>query len=456
MDTLKVTIDRENNEISVFNNGRGIPVQMHAKENVWVPELIFGHLLTSSNYDDDEKKVTGGRNGYGAKLCNIFSKEFVVETSHKESGNRYKQVFKNNMSERGKPSITKANKDDFTKITFKPDLEKFGMECIDNDLEAVIKKRVHDMAGILTGVKVYLNDERLKVKNFKDYVNLFLEHHTLESGSKPPVMYERISDRWEVAFTVSDGQFQQASFVNSISTVDGGTHVKHVADQLVEKIAEAVKKKNKGTAVKPNQIRDHMWLFINCMIENPSFSSQTKENMTLKVSKFGSKCSLSEDFIKKSLKSGIVDNVLAFARARQNAQLKKTDGAKRSRINGVAKLDDANNAGTKNAKGCTLILTEGDSAKALAVSGLSIVGRDNFGVFPLRGKMLNVREASHTQILNNHEIQSLKKIIGLAQGKKYTSVQDLRYGHVMIMADQVQLLFTFSLFSVANTKALGS
>ena len=140
------------------------------------------------------------------------------------------------------------------------------------------------------------------------------------------------------------------------------------------------------------------------------------------------------------MKSGIVENILTFAKAKQNAQLKKTDGAKRSRISGITKLDDANNAGTKKGSLCTLILTEGDSAKALAVSGLSVVGRDNFGVFPLRGKLLNVREANHKQILENVEVQALKKILGLQQGKVYSNANDLRYGHLMIMADQVQIL----------------
>ena len=92
MDTIKVAIDKENNGISVWNNGRGIPVEIHAKEQVYVPELIFGHLLTSSNYDDDQKKITGGRNGYGAKLCNIFSTEFTVETADSQTGRKFKQV----------------------------------------------------------------------------------------------------------------------------------------------------------------------------------------------------------------------------------------------------------------------------------------------------------------------------------------------------------------------------
>lgn len=105
----------------------------------------------------------------------------------------------------------------------------------------------------------------------------------------------------------------------------------------------------------------------------------------------------------------------------------------------MAKLSDANNAGTRLAKDCTLILTEGDSAKALAVAGLGVVGRDFFGVFPLRGKLLNVREARHDQIMKNEEIQNIKKILGLQHNKDYSDVSSLRYGRLMIMADQVCL-----------------
>lgn len=103
----------------------------------------------------------------------------------------------------------------------------------------------------------------------------------------------------------------------------------------------------------------------------------------------------------------------------------------------MAKLSDANNAGTKKASECTLILTEGDSAKALAIAGLGVVGRDNFGVFPLRGKLLNVREAKHDQIMKNEEIQNIKKIMGLQHNKEYSSKATLRYGRLMIMTDQV-------------------
>ena len=109
-------------------------------------------------------------------------------------------------------------------------------------------------------------------------------------------------------------------------------------------------------------------------------------------------------------------------------------------LSGMIKLSDANNAGGRQASKCTLILTEGDSAKSLAIAGLSVVGRDHFGVFPLRGKLLNVREANHAQIMKNEEIQSIKKILGLQHNKEYTSVSELRYGSLMLMTDQVRPL----------------
>ncbi|KAG9295754.1 hypothetical protein G9A89_008982 [Geosiphon pyriformis] len=437
MTMIKVNIDRVQNSISVFNNGRGIPIEIHKEEKIYVPELIFGHLLTSSNYDDNQKKVTGGRNGYGAKLANIFSKEFIVETADKNK--IYKQVFRKNMSVVEEPEI-RSNKfgEEFTKITFKPDLEKFGMEEIDDDLESLLKKRAYDMAGITENVKVYLNDHQIKIKNFKEYVQLYIDSKkpAEDDSPKPAIIYDVPHPRWEISLTPStDGQFQQVSFVNSICTAKGGTHVDYIEKQITSKLLEAVKKKTKAD-IKPHVVKSHIWLFINCKIENPAFDSQTKENMTLRSNGFGSVCEITDSFIKKVLHSGVVEAITEFIKFKQDQQLKRTDGAKKSRIHGIPKLEDANNAGTKNGKKCTLILTEGDSAKSLAVAGLQIVGRDNYGVFPLRGKLLNVREASHSQILNNAEISNIKKILGLQTKKQYTSIDSLRYGSLMIMTDQ--------------------
>ncbi|KAG8998298.1 DNA topoisomerase 2 [Tulasnella sp. 427] len=444
MNTLKITIDTEKNVISVWNNGHGIPVEIHSQTKLWIPEMIFGHLLTSSNYDDDEKKLTGGRNGYGAKLTNIYSTEFTVETAD-QNGKKYKQVFRNNMGDKDKPKIT-SSKEEFTCVTFKPDLKRFGMARIDEDTEALLKKRVYDMAGTVSDVKVFLNGERLRVKNFKSYCEMYLSSAQAEateaSGGaavqKHTLIHEVINDRWEIGFALSDsGNFQQVSFTNSIATIKGGTHVNSMADQIIKALIAQIEKKNKAAKVKPLQVRNHMWLFVKSLIENPTFDSQTKENMTLLPSKFGGKKPvISEDFMKKVLKSGIIDTVLNWAKFKADQEIKATDGKKRTRLNGLTKLSDANNAGGRLASKCTLILTEGDSAKALAEAGLSVVGRDNFGVFPLRGKPLNVREATHDQIMKNQEIQNIKKIVGLVHGKQYQDVSALRYGSVMIMTDQ--------------------
>ncbi|THU96457.1 type II DNA topoisomerase [Dendrothele bispora CBS 962.96] len=206
---------------------------------------------------------------------------------------------------------------------------------------------------------------------------------------------ERKRGRWIGKVKHGEGTFMHVSFANSISTSKGGTHVNLIADQIAKGLIAAIGKKNKAATVKAPQIKNHLWIFVNSLIENPTFDSQTKETLTLPASKFGTKPVLSEDFLKKVAKSSVVENVLNWAKFKADQQSKKTDGTKRSRLTGLPKLSDAKNAGTKNAgtknaKNCTLILTEGDSAKALAVAGLAVVGRDDYGVFPLRGKMLNV------------------------------------------------------------------
>uniref|UniRef100_A0A674NA46 DNA topoisomerase 2 n=1 Tax=Takifugu rubripes TaxID=31033 RepID=A0A674NA46_TAKRU len=443
MSCIKVSIDVENNTIAVWNNGKGIPVVEHKVEKVYVPALIFGQLLTSSNYDDDEKKVTGGRNGYGAKLCNIFSTKFTVETSCKDSKKTFKQTWYDNMGRAGDANIRSFDGEEYTCITFRPDLAKFKMSILDKDTLALMTRRAYDVAGATKGVRVFFNGKRLPVTGFRSYVDLYLKDKVDEIGNALNVVHEVVNERWEVCLTMSEKGFQQVSFVNSIATTKGGRHVDYVADQVVSKLIEVVKKKNKaGVAVKPFQVKNHIWLFVNCLVENPTFDSQTKENMTLQQKSFGSTCPLSDKFIKQATACGIVESIMNWVKFKAQTQLnKKCSAVKHTKIKGVPKLDDANDAGGKNSIGCTLILTEGDSAKTLAVSGLGVVGRDRYGVFPLRGKMLNVREASLKQIMENAEINNIIKILGLQYKKNYSdpeSLKTLRYGKIMIMTDQDQ------------------
>lgn len=456
MKNIRVTIDEENNLISVMNDGKGIPVQIHDKEKIYIPELIFGNLLTSSNYDDNEKKVTGGRNGYGAKLCNIFSTEFILETADQLTGLLYRQVWLDNMSKVSKPKITKLKtKKEYTRVSFKPDLSKFNMDALDELTLSVLRRRVYDLCGTVRDCNVYLNDKKLLVRNFKAYMEMYVKAiqermgpAQQEDGSNyTTLVHELVNSHWELGFAVSDGTFNQVSFVNSIATTSGGTHVKYVLDQIIAKLVAALSKKEKGKKkinIKPQDIRNNMFLFINCLIENPAFTSQTKEQLTTRVAQFGGKANekleITDAFINKILKTAIVDRIRSIVDANEDKALQKADGLKKLRVKGQVKLVDANRAGTKEGYKCTLILTEGDSALSLAVSGLAVVGRDYYGCFPLRGKLLNVREASADQVSKNAEINALKQIIGLQHKKHYTpeNITSLRYGHIMIMTDQDQ------------------
>lgn len=442
MDLLEVVVDAEANRISVRNTGKGIPVEMHKEEGVYVPTLIFGHLLTGSNFDDDDKKTTGGRNGYGAKLANIFSHEFIVECVDTNNKLKFTQVFHNNMSIAEEPVIKsltakELKQGDYTKITFSPDLERFNMTSLDEDAVGLLSKRAYDIAGSMANrggkkLNVTLNGKKVPVKSFKDYLNLL-------DGVAVPIAYEQVNDRWEVGVSVSDGSFQQVSFVNSISTSKGGSHVSYIADMVGASLVDIVKKKNKGgVEIKANQIKNHLCIFVNALIENPAFDSQTKESLTTKKGKFGSKCELSDKFLKQVQKSEVVENILSFARYKARQALSRKGGVKKNKLTGIAKLDDANFAGTAKSKDCTLIITEGDSAKSLAMSGLSVVGRDYYGVFPLKGKPLNVRDATHKQMMSNEEIKNLLDIMGLKFDTVYneSNIKTLRYGHLMIMADQ--------------------
>jgi DNA topoisomerase-2 len=293
MNKLKVTIDADTNTISVWNNGKGVPIEMHKEHDLYVPSLIFGHLLTGSNFDDNKKRIVGGRNGYGAKLANVFSTEFEVETVDSSKQKKFRQTWKKNMSVVEDPKITSASKsEDYTQITFKPDLAKFKMDTLDEETVSVMVKRVYDIAGTTPGVAVHLNGKKLKVKDFKEYVKLFI--------LDKPIVYEQVNDRWKIGVSLSDGHPQQVSFVNSVCTTKGGKHVDHVTAQIVKHMQTKLERKNKGAPIRPQHIKNHLFVFVCATIINPSFDNQTKDTLTTRLSEFGSKCPIGEEIMKKS------------------------------------------------------------------------------------------------------------------------------------------------------------
>jgi len=426
--TIKINYDPDSGELSIFNDGDGILVEMHPKEKIYNPELVFGHLLTSTNYNKNENKIVGGKNGYGAKIVNIFSKEFNIETCDFKTKKLYKQRFTDNMKTIHAPVIKNSKKEPYTKISWITDFQRFGIQNYSTDMISLMIRRVYDIAGITDrSISVYYNNDKIKIKSFLDYTKLY-------SGSDK--VYIKISDRWEIAVGISEtDKFEQISFVNGISTPKGGIHVDVIVKQLSTGIINYIKKKHKKV-VPERYVKNYLSICINSVIVNPSFDSQTKERLITPKSKFGSKPEISDKFIKKFSEDGIVDKVLKFAEFKDKLIDKKTNGTKVNKITGIPKLDDANWAGTKKSNICTLILTEGDSAKTMAISGLSVIGRDQYGIFPLRGKVLNVKDASIKQVSENVEITHLKKILGLQSDKEYTNISSLRYGRIMIMTDQ--------------------
>jgi DNA topoisomerase-2 len=445
--TLEVEIDLADGTIHMTNDGNGIDVAQHPEHKLWVPEMIFGHLRTSTNYDENKKeKIVGGKNGFGFKLVLIWSVWGRVETVDHIRGLKYVQEFKNNLSEIVPPVITKSKVKPYTRVSFRPDYARFGLPSnnLTSDMIALFMKRTYDIAAVTDkSVKVKYNGALVPVRHFQQYVDLYIGAKVAidgSSGGGVKRIYENPDPRWEyvVCLTTTD-EFAHVSFVNGIYTPRGGKHVEYITNQIVRKLAEVIKKKKK-VDVKPNTIKEQLMLFLRCDIDNPSFSSQTKDELGTAVANFGSSCKVSDEFIEKLAKMGVMDAACALTEVKLTKAAKKTDGAKTKTIRGIPKLIDANYAGSadKSAQ-CTIILCEGDSAKAGIISGLSKEDRNYIGVYPMKGKLFNVHGETTKRISENREIAEIKQILGLETGKTYTSADvatRLRYGKVLFMTDQ--------------------
>lgn len=426
----------EDGTITMTNDGNGIDVAKHPEHDIWIPEMIFGHLRTSTNYDKDEKKIVGGKNGFGFKLVLIWSSGGSIETFDHNRKLKYTQTFGANLESIGDPIIVKGTGKPYTKVVFKPDYKRFGIDGLSPDMLSLLERRIYDIAAVTDKkVTVKYNGVALPAKTFLNYIDMYI-------GSKTDTtrVYEEGSARWEYAVALAPNEeFTQVSFVNGIYTGKGGKHIEYLLGQIIRKLTAYILKKKKVT-VKPTAIKEQLMLFVRCDVENPSFDSQTKDFMNTPISKFGSTCDVSEKFIEKVAKMGVMSAACAITEVKETKAATKTDGTKSKSIRGIPKLVDANYAGTPKSSQCTLIFCEGDSAKAGVVSGLSTEDRNLYGVYPLKGKLLNVRGEVAKKISENKEITEIKQILGLQNGRKYNSQEavnkELRYGKVVFMTDQ--------------------
>ena len=435
---LKIKLEKDTGYITVWNDGVGVPVEFHSGSKKYVPHMIFGTLLTSSNYDITGK-TTGGKNGYGAKCTNIYSKEFIIDTVDSVTMKKYTQRFYDNMYGVEDAVITNVPKGtkSYCSIKYLPDFEKFGIKHITNDMYNLLVKRCYDLAACTPeNIKVNINGTEIKCRKLDDYIKLYYD-------KTPKFVFEQINSRWAVGVVFDkDCGFNQVSFTNGICNPRGGTHVSHVVDQIVKKVTESINSqpKYKTLKIKRSLITDNISVYIEAVIEDPAFDSQTKETLNTKISDYGkhkdARCLIGDTFIKNLLATGLENEVIKYAEFKAQDELKKSDGKKTSKLHSIPKLDDAHWAGTRKAHQCRLFITEGDSAKAFAISGFSVIGKEKYGVFPIRGKFLNVKSASQKQLITNEEFKHIKQILGLRQKTTYSDVKKLRYGGIIILTDQ--------------------
>jgi DNA topoisomerase-2 len=416
LNTIKVTIDRGTNSITIWDNG-GIPVVKHTEHKEWIPEMIFSNLKAGSNFDDSEARSWAGTNGVGSTLTNIYSKRFTISTC--DGKNNFTQTFSNNMRERTNP-IVSASKKGYTEISFLTDFEKFSLSEIDDDHFKMLEKRVYDLAACNTHLKIYFNGKPLTFNSFEDYIKLYVKDY----------FYETSKDKnWSFAIALSENGFQQVSFANSTETYDGGTHVDYIMNQIIVSLREFFMKKHK-VDVKPSELKQHMFLFLNSTIINPSFSSQTKEKLITEVKDFGSTYEVTNKLVQLILKSEIVNSILDWIQQKKTAEdskLQRELNKKLSKIK-VEKLIDAKG---KDRWKCSIGLFEGDSA----ISAFRKYRTpETMGAFALKGKFVNVSEMTNQKLVGNDEVVNLMAAIGLKLGQEI-ELKSLRYGRILFYVD---------------------
>lgn len=414
---IKINVDDKS--ISVENDGGGIPIELHKEENIYVPEMIFGHLLTGENYDDEEQKLGAGQNGLGVKIVNILSDKFIIDTA--DGKKHYKQTFQKNMSI-VKDATIKPLAKKYTKVTYHPDFSQFeGLDSITDDTKSIILKRIIDLAVYLPDVRFTYNGKLLKVKSMKDFMKL----HLPEGAD---LIYEKLDNGWEVGIAKSlSDTFTQVSICSSVSTYRGGTHVNHVSLELSKDLAETITKGNKKINITWADVKNKLFLFLIAKVPNPTFDTQTKEALVNTITKeIHQNATISKNTIKKVMKSDIVQSIMDYIELKKQQELKKLN--KSLQKVKVEKLIDAKG---KDRQSCILGIYEGDSA-------LSAVRKfrdpNTMGAFPLRGKFLNVSEMNASTVIKNNEVQNLISSLGIRLGEKVNE-NDLRYGKVYIFTD---------------------
>lgn len=426
--SIEVSIDRETGETSVKNDGMPIPVEYFKDTSTYVPEVLFGQLLTSSNYNDSKSRTTSGRNGVGVSLTNILSKRFEVRIVDANSKKSYTQKWSDNMKTVGKPSIRSSSQKSSTTVSWIPDFDYFRVYGGYNDDTIALVKRFCIDAAMTCSIPVVFNGEKFQVKDLKSYVAKYYTSQCIVLNGPTSTCVVAPSD-----------SFQHVSFVNGLYTRDGGVHVDAWAESVLKQLSQELQRKKILVNVK--DLKHYFSFFVVSTLENPRFQSQSKDVLSFPKPTIR----VETKSVSAMLRWPFVEELRKLAETKSLSMLKKTErhrGYKR-----IEGLDPANKAGTKYGHKCTLILCEGKSAKSYAVAGISqgamfndehLKGRDWFGILELRGKFLNTRNSAVNTISSNKEMTAIVQSLGLAYSTDYTLPENrrkLNYGRVMILCD---------------------
>lgn len=420
----------------VENDGATIPIKFWEGTERYVAEILVYELMSGQNFKD-MRDMVGGRNGLGLKIVNILSEEFEVLIVNVEEGKKYHQKFSKNADQVGTPKISKItakDKKSSTTIICKPDYERLGVKLpLEDNFIEMIKTRVYDAAACTSPtVSTYFNGEKLSIKNMKDYISAF-------GGDWIGKEEIKVNGTTVFEFCMSRARKADNERGKCIGFVNGlqcslGTHVDLVYKRVIEYINDLCKKKLKrACSVRPQQIKDALIIVINASFPNPSFSSQTKDKCDLRTDKFGFQYNtISNEFAKMISKCGLVDDILNSLQEQEDKEVSKSVQQTKRQKQCIPKYQRALKSHAN------LYITEGDSAMAMALSGFSVIGRDHNGVFPLRGKLVNVHGMKAKTALEHKEIMHLTQILQLEPNKVYdgSNMKQLPYRHIVIFTDQ--------------------